>query len=109
MGWSYLYNADEDAYIMGIRFNIVANTDHYINSSICFDTVSIVDYADYLNGEVDGATSKNTAANYVTAAPANTAIKQSLANYKVNGLTSFDSFDDAVALADKCGTVVELG
>ena len=108
MGYSYLYNSGEDAYIMGIRFNIAAKTNQRLNSALCFDNISLVAYAEYLNGEEDGATSKTTAANYVTAAPANTFIKPELNKYNVNGISTFESFSDAVALAKKSGTVVEL-
>ena len=108
IGYSYAYNSGDDAYIMGVRFNVVANVNHKIDSSICFDNVSFVAYENYLKGEEDGQTSKNTAANYVVSAPANAVIKENLANYDVNGLTNFDSLSDAVEFAEEVGTVVDL-
>ena len=108
IGYSYAYNSGDDAYIMGVRFNVVANVNHKIDSSICFDNVSFVAYENYLKGEEDGQTSKNTAANYVVSAPANAVIKENLSNYDVNGLTNFDSFSDAVDFANNVGTAVDL-
>ena len=107
MGYTDLFAADcVDSYIMGVRFN-VDNTTQTKNASICYDNISLAAYADYLNGETDGATSKATAEKYVTAAPARKFVSVAK-SYAINGIASEKDINAALAEASAKGTSLDL-
>lgn len=105
IGNTRAYGKGLDAHIMGVRFDISSDAEMKIGASIGIDNVSWKVYSNYLYGETDGNTSKDTAAKYMTAAPAE---KYMLgAPYSVAGV-EFDDINDAITHANALGVAANL-
>lgn len=105
---SHAYGDANEAYIMGLRFNI-ATVAQPLDASVCFDNISLIAYSEYLYADENDASSDADGNylpdNYVTSSPAHKFI---VPQYSVGGVPMDLGINEALAYAASAGKPLEL-